>query len=83
MLREELEDNLKQFIPVSDMVKATLLNENERAKELIEEHGWGEYLNLLAEDIESGNRDALFELLNIVYLGAHNEGLLEGIDINS
>ncbi len=80
MLRGQLQDELDKYIPKSDMVKKVLLDGKPTATNIVAKEGWGEYLAQLADDVESGDRRSLVELLEIVYYGAHNEGMIEATD---
>jgi len=74
---ELTQDSLIELIaPKSDMVKLVL--EGELKRDIAD---WNiEVERLIALVLEQGDTQALFELLNVVRTGAHNEGMLEATD---
>jgi hypothetical protein len=74
-LMQEQYADLKKYIPESPTVKA--------AFEEIMEHkidNWEEAIQQMISSSLSGDKEALFDLLELTYLNAHNEGFLDGIE---
>ena len=74
MSQEQYAD-LQKYIPESDLVRLTFE----------EIHGgkiddWDKELSLMIEQALAGDKDKLFELLELTFLNAHNEGFLDGIE---
>lgn len=72
MTQEEYHD-IKKYIPESDTVKMVF-------KSMYPEEDlsdWDTAIETLMGRVLSGDQEALFEALELTYLNAHNEGMLE------
>lgn len=76
MTQEQFSD-LKRYLPKSDIVKMVF---EELHPEDVDSKHWEETIVKMAERTLDGDCEALFELLELTYLNAHNEGLLDGTD---
>ncbi len=73
-MTQEHYSDLKKYIPESDMVKmaygdSTFLDDD-----------WEKIVQEMVTGALEGDRDKLFELLELTYVNAHNEGFLDGTD---
>lgn len=70
MTQEQYSD-LQRYIPQSEMVKITF-------ESLVgyEIEDWAKEINVLIEQSLNGDKEALFNLLELTYLNAYNEGEL-------
>jgi len=71
MSQEQYADLKKYAVPESDMVK--LVYEDMVQREIDD---WEEEANSLVENALNGDKEALFDLLELVYTNAFNEGEL-------
>ena len=74
MTQEQFSD-LKRYIPESDMVKLVF----EEMHPEFDFSDWDAAVVVLVDKALSGDKNALMNLLELTYLNAHNEGLLEGV----
>lgn len=67
--------DLKKYIPESDSVKMAF---EDTIGEKIE--NWEEAVAKMIQGSLDGDPDSLFDLLELTFLNAHNEGFLDGIE---
>lgn len=70
--------DLQKYVPASDTVKMVfsgMLNQ--------EIDNWDEAVQKMIDDSLDGDQESLFNLLELTYLNAHNEGMLEARDESS
>jgi len=65
--------DLFKYIPKSDTVKMVIENMLEKKIE-----NWNEEIMIIANNALDGDVNSLMILLEITYLNAHNEGMIEG-----
>ena len=78
MLSEEQLTNLEKFIPESDTVRMVYKSMHPDEEE---ETSWDLTLTKLIKKALNGDKESLFNLLELTYLNAFNEGELAIIDI--
>ncbi len=72
MTQEQYSD-LHTYIPASDMVKMVFLDMHPE----LAVDDWSVEISKLADNALSGDTDALFNMMELIYLNARNEGQLE------
>jgi hypothetical protein len=75
-MTQEQRADLQKYIPASDMVKMVFNNMHPT----FEFQDWDKAVFTLADRALTGDKDALMDLLELTYLNAHNEGVLEAND---
>jgi hypothetical protein len=73
MTQEQYAD-LAKLVPESDTVKMVF----QEMHPDFDFNDWGKAVFTLVDRALVGDKDALMDLLELVYLNAHNEGMLEG-----
>ena len=74
MTQEQTAD-LKRYIPESDTVKMAF--EAIVGKEISD---WEKEVQSMVDAALAGDKTALFDILELTYLNAHNEGFLDGTE---
>jgi hypothetical protein len=72
MTQEQLHD-LGKYVPESDVVKAVF----EDMHPTWDFTDWNKAVFTLVDRALTGDKDALMDLLELVYLSGHNEGMLD------
>ncbi len=67
--------DLQKYIPESDTVRAVFKDMHPE----FDFSDWEKAVVTLVDRAFIGDKDALFNLLELTYLNAHNEGFLDGI----
>ena len=73
MLTQEQFHDLQTYIPESDVVKSVYaeLHPEENFTD------WNEAITHMIDQALNGDKEVLLNILELVYLNAHNEGMLE------
>jgi len=74
-ITQEQYSDLKKYIPASDMVKLAFSDMESQGEDT-----WEATLEVMIQKALSGDRTSLFELLELTYTNAHNEGWIDGIE---
>ncbi len=76
MLTQEQQHELNQYVPDSEMVRIVYADLHEGEEDFKD---WEETVRQLVKKTigEDGNIESLFNLMELIYLNAHNEGALE------
>jgi len=74
-LTQDQYSDLQRYVPESDMVKMVY---NDLHDTIVNADKWSGAIEELALKALSGDSEALLNLLELTYLNAHNEGLLDG-----
>jgi len=74
-LTQDQYSDLQRYVPESDMVKMVY---NDLHDTIVNADKWNEAVEEMALKALSGNSESLLNLLELTYLNAHNEGLLDG-----
>ncbi len=73
MLTQEQFADLRTYIPPSDMVK----NVFDETHPELDFEDWGDAVEHMIAESLKGDKRMLFSIMELVYMNAHNEGMLE------